>query len=149
MRKVSPWTLRVKSILLRTALPKNQLVRVLNQNEKKMFLTLPFDPIKIILSSTCARGNLGASAFLQAHFINEVSVLTGNKSEDEASCSTFPWEEKELGDVLPPSHIFDICLHVVVSDAKGALTRSSFTVVLAREHVTICFTPRNIITPSS
>lgn len=93
--KIFTWALRVKSALLRTALPMN--LWLLKQHDKHFFFFffLPsWLPVAIIFISMCARGNLRVSAFLRAHFINEVSVLTGNKSEDESSCSAFPGRER-------------------------------------------------------
>lgn len=54
---------------------------------------------------------------LQAHVINEVSVLTGNKVRMKPPAPR-SHDEKELEDILPLSHSFNICLRADVSDTK-------------------------------
>ena len=73
-------------------------------------------PVMIILSVLYVRVGIWAPPHLHTRFVNDVSVLTGNKMTLKPAPR--PNDEKRLEDILPLS--LSICLHVAVSDGKCA-----------------------------
>ena len=83
------------------------LVTAPKQNAKTLFDSCP--TLQLLVWAPRVSVGTWEPPLLQAHFMNEVSVLTGNKKRTEPPAPRSQ-DEKELGDVLPLAHLLNICL---------------------------------------